>query len=80
MQPIQVVAHIDAQGQIWPRSFVFQGRNISVDSIGRQWQARDGQHTLVMDRNRQTYHLIYQSDCGEWYLFPMGHPPPMSQA
>jgi hypothetical protein len=78
--PIRVQADFDPQGQIRPRAFVYQGRSVAVDSIGRQWQARDGQHMLVMDPYLQHYHLVFQPDSGEWYLWDIGQRPPTSRA
>ena len=80
MQSIQVVAHFDSQGQIRPRSFVYQGRTILVDSIGRQWQARDGHHILVLAPDHQHYHLVFQPDSGEWYLLEIGQNSPIHRA
>ena len=53
--PIRVHTDFDPQGKIRPRSFVYQDRTITVDSIGRQWQASDGQHMLIMDPFLQHY-------------------------
>jgi hypothetical protein len=80
MQSIQVIAYFDSHGQIRPRSFVYQGRTIPVDSIGRQWLARDGVHILVLAPNHQHYHLIFQPDSGEWYLLQIGQAPTINHA
>lgn len=78
--PIMVNADFEPKGKIHPRAFVYQGRTIPVDSIGRQWQAGDERHVLVMDSNLQHYHLVFQPEPGEWYLLEIDHLPPMSRA
>ncbi len=66
--PIQVDADFDAQGKIRPHSFNPKGHTVLVESIGRQWRAKDGHHILVMDANYKRYHLIFQPDSGEWFM------------
>jgi len=80
IEPIQVHADFESQGKVHPSAFVYQGRTILVDSIGRQWQAGDGRHVLVMDSNLQHYHLVFQPDPEEWYLLEIGQVPPVSRA
>lgn len=79
IEPIQVRADFEPQGKIMPRAFVYQGRTILVESLGRQWQAGDERHVLVMDPNLQHYHLVFQPDSGEWCLWDPGQLPPTSR-
>jgi hypothetical protein len=80
MDSIEVTARFDPQGKIIPLSFMWQGRVFKITSIGRNWQAADEYHILVMDQRNQTYHLIYKSGSTQWYLFRNRDIPPVPHA
>lgn len=67
MQVIEVEANPGPDGACFPRSFVYQGQHFQVDSIGRRWQAEDGEHVLVMIQpNDRVFELVYARDI--WHL------------
>ena len=66
MDPIEVTVRFDPQGNIIPLSFVWQRRTYRIDSIGRQWEAKDGQHILVMTSGTRAHHLLHTAK-GVWY-------------
>jgi len=68
MNPIDVTARFEAQGKIVPISFVLQRRTFRVDSVGRQWQGKDGYHVMVMTAGNRAHHLLFMPEKGIWYL------------
>ena len=44
--PIKVEAKM-SDGQLQPHSVVWQGRQYTVITVGRQWAAQDGTHILI---------------------------------
>ncbi len=68
MLPIEVVARFDAQGNVNPQQFTWQGRSYVVESTGRKWDESDGQHILVLTPNGQTFELVYMRSDDGWYL------------
>jgi len=69
MDEIEVTARFYPKGNILPLTFVWQKSTYKVVSVGRHWKAEDGYHILVMDPGSQTYHLIFQTETGRWFLF-----------
>lgn len=72
MQPVEVTARFDLEGQATPLSFVWQGRSYPVDSTGRRWQDALGQHILVMVPGDRVYELILAVGEIRWYLRDVG--------
>jgi len=70
MEEIEVTTRFNPQGKITPLNFVWQGTNYKVESIGRNWTAKDSYHVLVMDFSNQVYHLIFNQQTTQWYLLP----------
>jgi len=70
MDAIEVVAEFGAQGRVSPYSFEWNNRNYTITSTGRQWQAEDGYHILVMAAGEQVFHLVFSSSERRWYLIP----------
>lgn len=67
-EPIEVTARIDAAGKILPQRLVYRGRAYVVESVGRQRQAEDGLHILVMTGGWRVWELIYRGDESRWYV------------
>ena len=67
MDPIEVTVRFDPQGKIIPLSFVWQQRTYRVDSIGRHWGGKDGNHILVITSGNRAHHLLFMSERGIWY-------------
>jgi hypothetical protein len=76
MEAIEVTAHFDAQGNITPLHFSWQGGAYQVESTGRHWQDMDGWHTLVMVAGDKMYELIFRKNEGRWFIKQPG-PKPM---
>jgi hypothetical protein len=68
MEPIEVVAKFDPQGNVVPQQFTWQGNSYPVESIGRRWVDGTGQHILVMIPNGKVFELVYAPLEGHWYL------------
>jgi hypothetical protein len=75
MEEIEVTARFDSKGSIIPLTFSWQDRTYKVDAIGRNWQASDGLHILVMDARNQAFHLIFNPEITQWYLLRSGDVP-----
>ena len=59
-----VEARFDDTGRITVLSFTWQGRKHPVTSHGRQWEAADGRHLLVMTPGERVFELVYAA--GKW--------------
>lgn len=68
MEPVEVVARFDAQGQVIPLSFTWQGQTFPVDSIGRGWQDASGEHILAMVPGERVCELIFIPAEKRWYV------------
>jgi hypothetical protein len=68
MDPIEVTARFDPQGQITPLRFTWKGHGYLVESTGRRWIGADGQHILVMTGNANMFELVFAPAESRWYL------------
>ncbi len=68
MEPIEVTARFDAQGQITPLRFTWKGRSYLVESTGRRWTDPAGQHLLIMVVSGAMFELLYTPGESRWYL------------
>lgn len=68
MEPIEVTARFDEQGTITPLHFTWKGGVQRVESTGRRWVDKTGQHMLVMVASGRIYQLTYRNDEGRWYI------------
>ncbi len=75
MDAIEVTVRFDTQGKIFPLNFIWKRRTYRVDAIGRQWEARDGQHILVMTPGNRAHHLLFLAEKGIWYRVRGGDTP-----
>lgn len=66
MDEIEVEARFSATGQITVLRFVWGGRTWPVAGPGRQWNAADGVHCLVMTTGEQIFELVYVPERGLW--------------
>jgi hypothetical protein len=62
----QVEARFAADGGITLRRFAWQRRQYVVTSQGRQWDAADGRHLLVMTAGERVFELVYEEEAGLW--------------
>lgn len=68
MQPIEVIARFEANGNIYPTQFIWRDQTYSVLSTGRRWQDETGLHILVMIAGERVYELIFQPEGMHWFL------------
>lgn len=76
MEPIEVTARFDKNGKVYPLYLVWKGHRYTVDNTGRQWQAQDGLHALVMTPAGRMFELLFVPSESHWYLMKV-HPDPM---
>jgi hypothetical protein len=62
----EVEARFGADGKITVLSFTWQGRRLPVTGAGREWDADDGHHFLVMTAGERVFELVYESAGGVW--------------
>jgi len=72
MDEIEVTARFLPGKGVIPLRFKWQEKVYKIDSVGRRWNATDGNHILVMDMESQVFHLVYNSDQMTWHLFQSG--------
>jgi hypothetical protein len=68
MERIEVTTRFRRDGSITLIDFRIEDDLIQVMDIGRHWDEDTGKHILVMDFNKQTYHLFFQLADLTWYL------------
>ena len=68
MELIEVTARFEKDGKVIPVYLVRQGHRYTIDSIGRQWQAADGLHILVMTATGRMFELVFNPAESRWYL------------
>ncbi len=73
-QKIEVFTRPGPDGQPQPERFIWSGLTYQVEDIGRQWDARDGHHLLVMANGSQVYELIYKTNNNTWFINPRPTP------
>jgi PncC family amidohydrolase len=56
--PTRVTADMLPDGTMHPQIFVWQGKQLSVASVGRQWVEGERRHILVMTANHEAFELI----------------------
>ncbi|MBM3145696.1 MAG: hypothetical protein FJ010_12165 [Chloroflexi bacterium] len=78
MEPVEVTVRFDPQGKMIPLSFVWQRRTYRVESIGRQWEGKDGHHILVMTPENRAHHLLFVSAKGIWHRVKGSDTPTLS--
>jgi hypothetical protein len=72
MEPVEVTARFDAQGDITPLQFSWKGGVYRVESCGRHWQDEQGMHFQVMVASGLIYELTYHSGEGRWFIGQAG--------
>ncbi|MDI6694683.1 MAG: hypothetical protein QME21_06530 [Anaerolineales bacterium] len=68
MQPIEVAARFEANGEIHPLQFIWHEQVYNVLSTGRRWRDETGLHILVMAAGERVFELIFQPDGARWFL------------
>jgi hypothetical protein len=57
---VAVEARFETDGRLRVLAFERRGRRVDVAASGRQWDAEDGRHILVMAPSEKVYELLYQ--------------------
>jgi hypothetical protein len=65
-EPAEVEARFAEDGKITMLSFTWRGRRLPVTSMGREWEAEDGHHFLVMTGGERIFELVFHSTSGVW--------------
>lgn len=68
MEPLEVTAKFGEDGKITPLRFTWKGSDYLVESTGRQWEASDGKHILVMVPDGRIFELVYNPKEVRWLL------------
>jgi len=68
MEVIEVTARFDEDGLITPLEVVKNGVCYHVESTGRSWQGKSGEHILVMVVGNRVMHLLFRLSDRKWYL------------
>lgn len=68
MEPVEVSARFDTEGEVTPLRFYWDGDEYPIISTGRRWQGADGHHVLVMVPNEKVFELVFQAAGMRWYL------------
>ncbi len=67
-EPTSVEARFAEDGRVTVRSFTWRGQRRPVVSQGRQWQAEDGRHCLVMAPGDEVFELVFAPETGAWQV------------
>lgn len=68
MESVEVTARFEKDGKVIPLYLVWQGHRYTIDHVGRQWQAPDGLHILVMTPSGRMFELVFISAENRWHL------------
>lgn len=68
MDQLEVTAKFDIKGKITLLYFTWKGSEYLVESTGRQWDASDGKHILVMVPDGRIFEVIYSPTDGRWLM------------
>ena len=69
MEQIDAVVRFTKNGPR-PTRITWRGREITLDSTGRSWQAEDGFHILAMLPDQRVVELRFDPREMAWYLKP----------
>jgi hypothetical protein len=68
MEPVEVTAVFDKNGEIRPLQFTWKEQVYLVDMAGRRWTDERGQHILVMVPGDRVFELVFDPAGPRWYL------------
>ncbi len=57
-KPITVEVRFAEDGTVWPHRLTWQGQNLPVTGVGRQWTDKAGRHVLVMTPGNRVFELL----------------------
>jgi hypothetical protein len=65
---LSVEARFEPDRSLRVLAFTWQGRRRLVTSQGRQWEADDGRHVLVMVPEERVFELVFVRESGQWLM------------
>jgi hypothetical protein len=68
MEPVEVTARFDLQGEITPMNLVKDQKTIPVTGVGRRWSDSQGVHILVMVPGGQIFELLFAYAQNRWFM------------
>lgn len=72
VEPVEVTARFNEQGQIEPLSFMRRGRIYPIDRVGRRWEDESGKHFMVMTPIERVFELIFEPGSLRWFFTRVG--------
>ncbi len=78
MEPVEVTARFDLEGEITPLRLTRAGRELVVESVGRRWRDESGYHALVMLLGGRVFELTFNYTEGKWHLEAKAAAPPVA--
>ena len=72
MEPVEVTARFSKDGKIYPERFVWQGKSLRVEGVGRSWAQDGARHILVMALGGQVFELVFLLTTGKWEIRTTG--------
>jgi hypothetical protein len=67
-EPTQVEAQFNSDGTITLFSFSWQGSQLPVLSMGREWPAAAGRHFLVTTTEKRVFELVFEPTNLAWHV------------
>lgn len=68
MKAIEVTARFEADGQVVPLQFIWDGHTYPVNQVGRRWQDAAGEHFLVMIPGEKVVELVFSQTESLWFI------------
>lgn len=67
-ETVVVLASIDEQGHTQPKKLTWRGSELTLVSLGRQWDTENGRHVLVEASDGTRYELLLARSDLRWRL------------
>lgn len=72
MEPVEVIAVFNEQGEVSPLSFKRGGQQYQVDKVGKQWEDDTGKHFIIYFPVEKVLELVFSGATFRWYLNQVG--------
>jgi hypothetical protein len=74
MEPLEVTARFDVDGNVTPLSFTWKSSKYTVESTGRHWRDESGMHILIMAMGERVFELLFIPENTFWKIKPVAAP------